>query len=502
MDKSEYADEKERQSDTATGEASGDWDAEEERRLVRKIDLRCMPVLVILFILNFIDRGNLANARLKGLQTDLKMNDTQYATTLSILFAGYIFMQVPSNLVLNSIPKPRFYMAAVIVLWGLISALTSLCHTFAHMVVCRFFLGFVEAAFYPGSVYYLSRWYTRREVGFRVACLNAGNMLAQGLGGLLAAGILSGLEGAKGIRGWRWLFIIEGCITIFFGLLVPFILADYPATTGWLSDRDRVIAQGRLVKDVGILDNPDESETTSKGVFHGLILAVGDIKVWLMAFMYFSYLIGLSFSQYLPTITKTLGFSTTTTLLMTFPPWAFATIYALFNSWHSDRTNEKFWHVASSYGFALLGYIIALSAKTVAGRYISLFFMCMGFSAGIITIGWVGLVVPRPPVKRAAAIALVNAFANIGQIPASYLWPSKWGPRYWQSFSTEIVLLCFSVSVVFVLRTYLIYLNKKLEKGEAEAFAVSSKVAEQSADLVHVSVQDEKRIVESFRYIY
>lgn len=102
-----------------------------------------------------------------------------------------------------------------------------------------------------------------------------------------------------------------------------------------------------------------------------------------------------------------------------FPPWAFATVFALINSWHSDRTGEKFWHIALSYGFALLGYIVALSTNTIAGRYISLFGMCMGFSGGIITLGWISSSIPRPPVKRAASIAFINAFANIGQVSAS-----------------------------------------------------------------------------------
>ncbi|KAJ7584618.1 MFS general substrate transporter [Mycena floridula] len=401
-----------------------EWDASEEARLVKKIDLRCMPALII--------RGNLANARLKGLQSDLKLDDTQYATTLSVLFAGYIFMQVPSNLVMNSIPQPRLFMSAVVVLWGFISSMTSLCNTFSRLVVCRFFLGFVEAAFYPASVYYLSRWYTSKEIGLRIAFLNAGNMLAQGLGGLLAAGILSGMEGTRGIRGWRWLYILEGCITVAFGLLVPLILPDYPETTRWLSERERHIAQGRLVLDVGILDSPDKEEKSAAGVLHGLVLALADVKVWALGFMYFTYLMGLSFGQYLPTITQTLGFSTTITLLLTFPPWFIGTLFALANSWHSDRTGDKFWHIAVSYGLALLGYIVALTAETVAGKYIALFGMTMGFSGGIILLSWTSCSIPRPAVKRAASIAFVNGFANIGQIPASYLWPTRWGPKYWR----------------------------------------------------------------------
>ncbi|KAJ3857182.1 MFS general substrate transporter [Lentinula lateritia] len=489
-------------SDTIGKNIYVEWDHHEEARLLRKIDIHCMPALVILFILNFlVSRGNLATARLKGLQADLNLNDTQYATCISVLFAGYIFMQVPSTLVMNAIPKPRLFMATVVGLWGIISALTSLCDNFSDLVVCRFFLGFVEAAFYPSAVYYLSRWYTRKEVGFRIAFLNAGNMLAQGLGGLFAAGILGGMEDVKGIRGWRWLYIIEGSITVAFGLLLPFLLADYPPSTSWLSDRERVIAQGRLVTDVGIIDNPENDEKTGSGIMRGVFMAISDIKVWALAFMYFTYIMGLSFASYMPTITATLGFSTTITLLLTFPPWAFATVYALANSWHSDRTGDKFWHIAGAYGFAILGYIVALSANTVSGKYVSLFGMCMGYS-GIIILGWISTSIPRPPIKRAASIAFINAFANIGQIPTSYLWPTRWGKRYWQSFTTEICLMALSLTIAFAYRQYLISQNEKLDRGEAEAYITDEQIVKRSAALVHATIQEEEALVHSFRYLF
>jgi len=331
--------------------------------------------------------------------------------------------------------------------------------------------------------------------------LNVGNMLAQGLGGLIAAGVLSGMEGARGIRGWRWLFIIEGSITIAFGFLVPFILADYPSSTKWLSERELHVAQGRLVKDVGLLDNPDEAERSGSGAIHGLKLAVTDPKVWALAVVYFTYLTGLSFAQYFPSITKTLGFNTTITLLLTFPPWAFATVFALANAWHSDRTGEKYFHIALGYGFAMLGYILALTAKTTAGKYISLFGMCMGYSGGILLIGWVSTSIPRPPVKRAAAIAIVNGFGNIGQIPTSYLWPSKWGPKYWQSFTTELCLLGLSLAIGLAYRQYLAHLNKKLEKGEMEAFKADEKTLEKSADLINATAGQETRLIQMYRYL-
>jgi len=142
--------------------------------------------------------------------------------------------------------------------------------------MCRFFLGAVEAAFFPGCIYYLSRWYTRKEMYLRVTILNAGNLAAQGFGGLIAAGVLADMGGKKGIAAWKWLFIIEGALTVVIAFLSMAILPDYPSTTRWLSESERLIAQKRLVDDVGAADENDAEES----IFHGLKLAVSDVKVW------------------------------------------------------------------------------------------------------------------------------------------------------------------------------------------------------------------------------
>lgn len=118
----------------------------------------------------------------------------------------------------------------------MISALTALCHNATGAILCRFFLGCVEASFFPGSIYFLSRWYNRKEMQLRVTILNLGNLAAQGFGGLIAAGILADMEGASGVRAWRWLFIIEGVITVFLGISALSLLPDYPKSTPWLSE--------------------------------------------------------------------------------------------------------------------------------------------------------------------------------------------------------------------------------------------------------------------------
>lgn len=269
-----------------------EWDPAAERALVRKIDLRIFPLMIILFILNFIDRNNFSNARLKGLQTDLHLSDIQYATCLSILLVGYVLFQLPSNMVLNSIKRPSWYLCACVAVWGVISAATGATHNAAGAMACRFFLGCVEASFFPGSLYYLSRWYNRKEMQLRVTILNVGNLAAQAFGGLIAAGILADMQGTHGLAGWRWLFIIEGSITVAVAIVAVFFLPQYPGTTPWLSENERRIAEMRLALDSA--DEEDDTVTTKEG----LIMAIKDPKVWLLGITYLATIMGLSVCEF------------------------------------------------------------------------------------------------------------------------------------------------------------------------------------------------------------
>jgi MFS family permease len=271
------------------------WTAEQEASLRWKIDLRVFPILIILFILNFIDRNNFANARLKGLEADLHLSDVEYQTCISILLIGYVLCQVPSNMVLNILRRPSWYLTTCTAIWGVISASTGAVQNASGAIVCRFFLGCVEASLFPGSVYFLSRWYTRREMQVRVTVLNLGNLLAQAFGGLIAAGVLDGMEGAGGLRAWRWLFILEGVLTIVIAAIAAFILPDYPSTTLWLSSEEKLIAQHRIYMDLGSAGD-DEQNSTMADALQGLKEAVIDPKVWLLGWAYFCTIMGLCVS--------------------------------------------------------------------------------------------------------------------------------------------------------------------------------------------------------------
>jgi MFS family permease len=156
-----------------------------------------------MYFLNYVDRNAIAQARLNNLEEDLGMSGTQFNTCVSILFVGYVLMQVPSNMLITKV-RPGMYMSVWMLVWAAVSGCTALVTNYAGLVVCRFFLGITEAPFYPGATYMLSIFYTRKEVATRIAVLYCAQILATGLSGLIAAGVFAGMDGLKGLEGWRW----------------------------------------------------------------------------------------------------------------------------------------------------------------------------------------------------------------------------------------------------------------------------------------------------------
>ncbi|KAH0829189.1 major facilitator superfamily domain-containing protein [Lanmaoa asiatica] len=473
-----------------------------ERHLVRKLDTRLMPTVVVIYLMNYIDRVAVTAARLQGLEVDLGLTDVEYETVLAILYASYCPAQIPSNMVRLDIPS--FYIGACIVGWGLTSAMTGVTKNFSGIIACRVFIGVPEAAFYPGSMYLLSRWYTKKELALRSAIFYVGLLISNAFGSFIAAGILGNMQGKLGIAAWRWLFYIEGAITMFIGLLAIWLLPDFPHNTRWLSPAERRLAQVRLAEDAGEADQ-DSSDAT---IFDGFKLAIRDVKVWVFMFMGCAQLLGLSYINFFPTLTATLGYNTTDTLLMAAPPWVFASICCVINAWNCwqrriDRTGERFFHLTSWWWAVIVGYIISLATMSTGGRYFSLFLMTIGYCGFALTLTWVSSSVPRPPAKRSVAIGLVNGFGNLGNVMGSYIWKASWGPEYHQSMVIALSSLVLASVLSLVMRQMLICENKRMEREERELMEGPERERiEEAARLEGISFEEAIRRRRGFRYLY
>ncbi|KAM0438479.1 hypothetical protein ACHAPT_001228 [Fusarium lateritium] len=466
-----------------------------EKKLKRKLDARC-SLFVLIYIMNYLDRNNIAAARLKGLQSDLKLDDTQYATCLSILYVGYILMQVPSNMFINRIQRPSLYIACAMLLWGLISTLSGVVHNFTGMVLVRFFLGFIEAAFLPGALLILSKWYTRRELTTRNAILFCGNLISNAFSALIGAGVLSNMQGVLGHSAWRWLFWIEGAITMAVAISAAIILPDLPHNSRGFTEEERQVAQLRMIEDVGEAD----TDSSEEGVFYGFNLAIKDIKIYIMMLTFTAYVVGLSFNAFFPTLTGTLGFEYVPTLLMSSPPWVFSCIVSLINAWHSDKTEEKFWHITGPICVGIAGFVISMCTLNVAARYVALFLQASSYAGFIVFYSWISSSFPRPPAKRAVAIAMINAFSQLGNVAGMYVWDLPEN-GFRKSYGIVLAMFCVTIVGCWIFRMILVDLNKKLDAGES-AWETHRDVAAQTAAVEVMDNADEAlRMKRDFRYL-
>ncbi|KAJ5115695.1 Major facilitator superfamily domain general substrate transporter [Penicillium angulare] len=428
-------------------------------------------------------QANLSQARLGSLEKDLGMEGTDYNLATSILFVGYLLMQLPSNLLLTRV-RPSLFLGIAMAIWGVISACQAAVQSFSGLVVTRFFLGFVEAPFFPGAVMLMSSWYTRKELSHRIAWFYAGSSLANAFGGLIGAGVLGNLDGAHGIDGWRWLFIIEGVITIGVSLLAAIFLPNYPATTSWLDAQEQSYAQWRLIADAGEAD--DAKSTSFK---EALALVFADKRIYLFILLQHTSLLSQNFQYFFPTIVQTLGYNNIQTLLITAPVWIATFLISLLVTWTSGKTDDRSLHIIALMLVSVVGGIICTATTNTGARFFAMFLMPMGaVSAYQIILAWVANSFPRPLVKRSAAIALANMIGNTASIYGSYMWPASSGPRYLPGGSATAAIALVVALVALVIRLVHARMNKQLEAAEA------------SQDLSVDSNDPESRTT-GFRYI-
>ncbi|KAI2473780.1 MFS transporter [Annulohypoxylon bovei var. microspora] len=433
-----------------------------ERALARKLDLYIMPTICIMYFLNYIDRNAIAQARLNHFEQDLNMSGNEFNTAVSILFVGYVLMQVPSNMLITRI-KPGIYMSGCMFLWAMVSASTAAVKSYGGLIACRFFLGIAEAPFYPGATYILAIYYTHSEMAARVGLMYCGQLLATGFTGLISAGVFAGMDGLQGLAGWQWLFIITGALTAFVAVLGFWLLPNTPNDTHWLDEEERKLILARTER------NRISDALGEASALDGLKQAFGDKRTWLFCFMQMFHLSACSFNAFFPTVAKTLGYNTTVTLLLTCPPFVLAGAGSTVVGWSSGRLNERTWHITVTLSIAIVGFVIAASTLNTAARYVACFIFPVGaFSANSVIVGWASSTLSQTEEKRAVVLAITNVFGHIGYIYGAYLWPDTDGPRYGIGFGASAGFALLSICCAWVVRTLLIHENKKIQGSTSD----------------------------------
>jgi MFS family permease len=428
-------------------------------KLVRKIDLVILPTIGILYILNYVDRQNLSAAKLQGIMEDFNMTTQQFATAISILFVGYLPFQIPSNLLITRIPRQGMYICLAFVIWGAISAATSAVKTYGQLIAVRAVLGIVEAVFFPGAVYYLSAWYTKKELGKRLAGLYIAQQVGNAFGGLFAAAMLQ-LDGTHNIAGWQWLFIIEGSATVGIGSICACIMPEFPHNSRMLSPIERDLAVWRIESEAGAVEG-----TENESILRSFGKALADPKLLLLIFCNLLSQGQGSIANYFPSLVDSLGYSSTISLLLTAPPYILAAfIYYGIMFW-SDRCNTVYPIIMLCISIATVMYIIPMVTTNIGARYFSM--MVLPFALvgpQILLYKTINIHLARPVSKRAAASALVNSIGGTSNIWASYLYYVP--PHYFAAFGAMMgCALLFAVTITFY-RWLVIRKNKRLDSGK------------------------------------
>ncbi|KAL3430634.1 major facilitator superfamily domain-containing protein [Aspergillus tetrazonus] len=414
-----------------------------EKSLLRKLDYKLLPPLTILYLLSFLDRSNVGNARLEGLADDVGMSGNQYLTGLTLYFVGYVLFEVPCNIILKK-TTPRIWLPTLTLIWGVVATLLGTVQNYAGYLTSRTALGVAESGLFPGVVFYLSMWYKRNEQHYRVALFFSAASLAGAFGGILAWGIAH-MDGVGGYAGWRWIFILEGLLTVVMSVVAYLWVYNYPATAEFLSEKERSFITFRLKHD-------NDATREERFSWAAVTDAIKDPKVWLYGLGFHTMSLPLyTLSLFLPTIIKELGYSAARAQLLTVPPYALGFVTTITAAILSERTKRRAPYIMGSSAFACIGYIILLAGRKPGVSYTGTFFCCAGiYPAVAIVLSWPANNVSGQT-KRAIANAMQISIGNLGAVIGTQLYRTETSPRYFLGHGFSLGYLVANIIVVYIL---------------------------------------------------
>ncbi|RFU25196.1 hypothetical protein B7463_g11143, partial [Scytalidium lignicola] len=429
-----------------------------EKRLIRKLDLKLLPPLTLLYLLSFLDRSNIGNARLEGLATDLNITGNQYLLTLTLYFIGYVLFEIPCNIILKR-TTPKLWLPTLMLIWGVVATLMGISQNYAGLLAARFFLGVTESGLFPGVVYYLSMWYKRTETHYRVALFFSAASLAGAFGGILAYGI-GFMKGVGGLNGWRWIFILEGIVTVVISIISYFFIHNYPKTAPFLTESERSFIQTRLKADTDATNEEKFSWLNVKA-------AITDYKCWLYSLGFHTMSLPLyTLSLFLPTIISELGYTAAQAQLLTVPPYAVATVFTIVVAVFAEKTKKRSPFLLASTSFAIIGYIILLAAPShkPGVSYLGTIFAAGGiYPSCAIVLSWPAANVSGQS-KRATATAMTITVGNLGAVLGTQLYRPDTSPRYHLGHGFALGYLCMNL-----VNTSVLWLSLRREnKAKAE----------------------------------
>lgn len=380
-----------------------------EDALYRKVNWRIVPLFILCFLFAYLDRVNISFAKLE-MQNDLGFSDTIYGLGASLFFVGYFLFEVPSNVLLHKIGA-RLWIARIMVTWGITSACMMFVQSEFWFYTLRFLIGVMEAGFVPGVLYYFTQWYPSNRRAQVNSYFKSSICLCGIVGGPLAGLILGHLDGALGMAGWKWLFLLEALPSIVLGGVVFWLVSDRIEDTPWLTAEEKALMAKRMAEDfkpsgksslAGVWRQP--ATYVMSAIYLCLVMALTGLLFWM------------------PQLIRSAGVTDTMQIgWLTMVPYLVAVVFNLTIGRSSDRRGERRWHMASCASLTAVGYLVC---AMTAGQLLPLMIGMSMIMAGI--IAWMPIFWTIPPrflsgVAAAAGIALINSLGQLGGIIAPFM---------------------------------------------------------------------------------
>jgi MFS family permease len=378
-----------------------------QQKVLKKIAWRLVPLLTLAYIVNYLDRTNIGFAALT-MNKDLGLSQTEFGFGAGILFLSYTVFEIPSNLALYHFGARR-WIARIMITWGLVSAATAFVVGAYSYYGARFALGLAEAGFFPGVTYYLAAWfptqYRTRMLAWFLVAIPASSLIGGPISGLILE-----MNGIWGLKGWQWLFIIEGLPAVLIGFIVLAVLADRPETASWLTPEEQTALSGML--------SEEKRERPKASIWS----AVLDIRVLMLAVIQFGFTLGsYGVGIFLPQIIKDSGLSNVTVGYLAAIPYFFASVGMIWWAWHVDRTGRKIKNLAIACALATVG--LAASVQSAANVTIALTALTVAL-VGITSARAIFWPIPTrflTAIGAATGLAFINSIGTAGGFAGPYL---------------------------------------------------------------------------------
>lgn len=430
-----------------------------EAAVLRKVTLRLIPFLFVLYVMNILDRANIGVVK-KTLVDDLEIiGKAAYGLGAGLFYVGYLLFEVPSNLMLARMGARR-WIARILISWGVVSACMMFVQGTWSYYVLRILLGVAEAGFFPGIILYLSQWFPARERARAVATFMTASLVATIVGNPVGKIILQNLDQTAGLAGWQWVFLLEGLPAIALGFLTLSYLTDRPEQADWLTAEERDWLSRRMAEEESLRQQQ-----------HGLTMlgALTDARVWLLIAVYFTVATG----------ENAYGFYLVNFLEKRFPTWdpvhigflaavpaVTAMIVMVLVGASSDRTGERRWHVAGAAILAAVGWTLAAINPSPLFFVIALMMTSAGMKSMLPTF-WSLPTAFLSGTAAAGGIALINSIANLGGLlgPAIIGGSEEATGNYSYGMTAMAAILCAGAVLVLFVRHERTLENKALHTG-------------------------------------